>query len=221
VTKAAAPLVRAVDDAVDPKLFRAVFKGVRAVGRNASYWKTFWFPLAEEPTNVVERLALALLPNVPDSQRIAGIEWWLGRMRTTDVPLDFHHDRDLALFEQTGALAHPAWSSVYYLNAVRGGSLFVTDQALVRRGEELVLSPASPGAFATTRPAPNRFVLFPGRFLHGVLDANDAVPHGRLPRAPDTLRWSIVLNWWTHRPLAVKRWSEARAYRVLALPKRR
>jgi hypothetical protein len=208
------PLLTVVDDAVPPPLFRKVRDGVVGVGRAATYWKTFWFPLGEAAC-LPEALALALRPHVP-LERVAGVEWWLGRMRTTNVLLDFHHDRDLALFERTGRLAHPAWSSVLFLNRTVGGSLFVTDQKLVRRGDELRLSPAEPRDHATVRPAPNRFVLFPGNLLHGVLDADDRVPTRRLPRREGDERWSVVLNWWTRRPLEVPQWRETRRYRSLA-----
>jgi hypothetical protein len=201
-----APLLITVDDAVEPPLLQAIDRAVRAVGEEASYWRTFWYPLAAAPTCQPERLARALRAHVPATDRIVGVEWWLGRMRTTDVLLDFHHDRDLSLFEETGRLAHPKWSSVFFLNAVRGGSLLVTDQTLVRRGAEIRLSPAEATRSASTRPAANRFARFSGRLLHGVLDANDRVPTGRLPGPPAPPRLTVVLNWWTRRPRGVDRW---------------
>lgn len=211
------PLVVVADDAAPEALFRRALAGVRAVGEDATYWKTFWFPLDAPATCLPEALALALRGRVPDRERLVGVEWWLGRMRTTDVPLDFHHDRDLALFEHSGRVSHPLWSSVFFLNAVRGGSLFVTDQRLVRRGEEYRLVPPEATRFATARPGPNRFVRFPGKYLHGVLDARDQVPHGRLPGTPARPRLSIVLNWWTRRPRGVVRWQAALGYPELAL----
>lgn len=213
----AEPLLTTVDDAAPTGLFERTLAGLRAVGDDATYWKTFWFPLDAVAEALPEQLALRLARHVPNRDRIVGVEWWLGRMRTTDVPLDFHHDRDLALFEATGRVSHPLWSSVYFLNAVRGGSLLVTDQRLVRRGDEYRLSPLEATTFASVRPAPNRFVRFPGRYLHGVLDANDEVPHGRLPGPPARWRLSIVLNWWTRRPRRVARWSADDAYPELAL----
>jgi len=207
-----ASLIHHQDAAVPDALFQQVRHGLERVGTNATYWRTFWFPFGE-PSNVIEQLALALRPSVPGLH--AGVEWWLGRMHTTNVPLDFHHDRDLALFEETGRLRHPTWSSVYFLNAVTGGSLFVTDQKLRRRRQELRLVPSVPRDFATVRPAPNRFVRFPGNLLHGVLDANDHPPSGRLPAREGTLRLSVVLNWWPKPPRNVPQWRHTRAYRAL------
>jgi hypothetical protein len=200
------PLLATIDDAVEDDLFRRVDRAVRAVGEDATYWKTFWFPLGAEPRCLPELLAGELRRHVPEATRIAGVEWWLGRMRTTDVALDFHHDRDLTLYEKTGRIAHPRWSSVYFLNAVRGGSLFVTDQRLLHRGDDYRLHPPEATQASSVRPAANRFARFPGHCFHGVLDANDRVPTGKLPGPPDTERWTVVLNWWTRKPLAVKRW---------------
>jgi hypothetical protein len=209
------PLVQIVDGAVPRALFLRARRKLQQVGSAATYWKTFWFPWGE-PTNVVEELALALRVHLPaPADAIIGAEWWIGRMRATNVPLDFHHDRDLELFEQTGRLRHPRWSSVLFFNRVRGGSLFITDQRLVRRGQGYRLSPGEPEQFATARPDANRFALFPGDRLHGVLDANDEVPHGRLRGPPGRVRLSLVFNWWEAAPRGVRPWAESRSYRAL------
>ncbi len=208
-------LVARHDDALPSPLFQGVLRAMERIGAKADYWRTFWYPLATEPRNQVEAIARTLQSRVPEGERIAGVEWWLGRMNTRDVPLDFHHDRDLSLFEQTGRLAHPKWSSVLYLNEVTGGSLVVTDQRLLRRGEELRLSPPEAGSSDVVRPAANRFVVFPGNLFHGVLDADDAVPHGTLAGKAEW-RLSVVLNWWTRKPRGVRRWSASDAYPELS-----
>lgn len=210
-------LLRVIDDAAPPPLFSKVRRRLSLLGTSVSYWKTFWYPFGP-PTNVVEELALALRPHLgAEGKHIVGTEWWIGRMHTTNVLLDFHHDRDLKLFEQTGELRHPRRSSVFFFNPVRGGSLFVTNQRLVRNGDEYTLSPEEPTDFATVRPASNRFVMFPGDLLHGVLDANDEVPHGKLPGPPGRARLSLVYNWWEAPPTGVRQWSEKRTYRALGI----
>jgi hypothetical protein len=201
------PLLDSLDDAVPAALFGRIDRAVRAVGESATYWKTFWHPLSAQARCLPELLAQTLRGQVHDSERIVGVEWWLGRMRTTDVALDFHHDRDLALYERTGRIAHPRWSSVFFLNAVRGGSLFVTDQRLLHRGDDYRLHPPEPTRAASVRPAPNRFARFPGNCFHGVLDAHDQVPTGKLPGPPEGPRLTVVINWWTRKPLAVRRWN--------------
>jgi hypothetical protein len=210
------PLLATVDDAVDAGLFRRLDRAVRAVGEDATYWKTFWYPLGSAPSCLPELLTQSLRRHVPGVDRIAGVEWWLGRMRTTDVALDFHHDRDLALYEQTGRIAHPRWSTVFFLNAVRGGCLFVTNQRLLHRGDDYRLHPPEATQAASARPAPNRFSRFPGHCFHGVLDANDQVPTGKLPGPPARPRLTVVVNWWARKPRGVKRW-DARLYPELGI----
>lgn len=213
------PLVQVTDRAVPAALLRRVREAVEAIGSRASYWRTFWYPLDREPACLPEQVGQRLAPLVPERERIVGVEWWLGRMDTANVPLDFHHDRDLALFERTGRVSTPAWSSVLYLNAVTGGSLLVTDQRLMRRGQEYRLVPEEAGAFATVHPAPNRFARFRGHCLHGVLDLNDEVPRPANRKRPGgEWRLSLVVNWWTRKPLGVRRWSVRAGYPELALP---
>ena len=211
------PLITVVDDALPPRVLRELSAAIARVGASASYWKTFWYPL-ERPENAVERAIDALAARVSDD-RLVGTEWWIGRMDTRRVPLDFHHDRDLALFERTGRLAHPAWSSVLYLTTPVGGRLAVTDQRLARRRGALVLDPVEPRRFETVRAESNRFVRFDGRLFHGVLDANDAVPTRPVRGLQgDFVRTSVVVNWWTRRPEDRRRWSGTRRYRALADP---
>ena len=215
------PLLRPFDPALPERLFAAAHARLLRVGPAATYWRTFWYPLGSPATNVVEALIPSLQTHLPAStHRVIGVEWWIGRMHTTRVPLDFHHDRDLQLFERTGRLRHPIWSSVLFFNRVRGGSLLVTDQRLVRRGGALVLRPAEAGQFASIRPARNRFVVFPGDCFHGVLDANDAVPSGRMPGPPGRPRLTLIVNWWDRPPAGVRSWAESRAYRALGFARR-
>jgi len=204
-------------EALPPPLFSALLRGVEALGterRRTTSQTTFWYDLSA-PTCLPEAAALALRHHVPAGKRVVGVEWWLSRMRTTDVQVDFHVDRDEQLALRTGRQVQPAWSSVFFLNRCRGGLLAVTD------------APPNPAndSFAPdrqdwdlVRPAPNRFVLFDGRMTHGVLDARNQVPTGTLPGSPP-LRLALILNWWQRRPEAIPRWSETRLYRALALPR--
>lgn len=205
------------DQALSEPLFDETRRAVRRIGPRASYWRTFWFPLQAEPRCLPEKAARELVRFVPERSRIVGVEWWIGRMRTDQVPLDFHHDRDLALFEATGRISHPRWSSVLYLNRVKGGSLFVTDQRLRRRGDEYRLVPEAPGDFALAHPEANRFVRFPGQLLHGVLDQNDRPPSRASQKGRGALRLSLVVNWWTRRPRSIPRWSAEIAYPELSI----
>jgi hypothetical protein len=208
---APAPLVRVVERALPARLFARVRRAVRALGGEnlrRTYQTTFWFDLGE-PAAVTEEAILALAPLV--SARIAGVEWWLSRMRTSDVQVDFHQDRDEALFRRAGVLRHPALSSVLFLNRCRGGLLVVTAEPADERNPSR--APARLDA-DLVRPWPNRLALFRGDLTHGVLDARGDVPHGRLaPPAP--LRLALVMNWWEEPPEGVPRFAGSRRYPAL------
>ncbi len=210
-----APFLQVIHDALPPQDFQRLLKRVRALGterlRN-TYQTTFWYDFGP-PTNVVETVILALRPQVPKERRIVGVEWWLSRMYTTDVRVDFHQDRDEKLALATGRLIHPRISSVLFLNRVRGGSLAITED--LPEPENPSLAPSSLD-FSLVAPRPNRLVLFDGNLTHGVLDANNQVPEGKLP-GRSRLRLTLAMNWWHRRPTEVPRYAETRFYRKLAL----
>ena len=208
------PLVVIQDQALPPALFRKLLHKVRQVGRERlerTYQTTFWFDLTR-PTNVVEEAVLALRPRVPAFRSVVGVEWWLSRMDTNRVGVDFHRDRDEKLARRTGRIIHPKLSSVLFLNRVKGGLLAVS------AGRPNARNPAcAPGRidFALVRPMPNRLVFFSGDRTHGVLDAYNRLPEktGRVGRR---LRVAVVINWWPRRPLLVPRFSETQIYLALA-----
>lgn len=215
-----APLVTLVDDALPEAEFRALLRAVRALGEErlrAGYQTTFWFPLDAAPASRVERAVQTLARRLPPARRrgVTGVEWWLSRMRTSNVKVDFHRDRDNARFDRTGEEVNPTSGSVLYLNRCRGGLLAVTRDAP---------NPDNP-AFAPDRlefdlvePRPNRYAIFDGRLTHGVLDAENRVPGKRLPRER-ALRLAIAINYWRERPWGVPTFAERRHYRALALPR--
>ena len=200
-------------EALPAPLFQRLRRAVVQLGSEGlrrTYQTTFWFNL-REPACLPEQAALALRPRVPPGRPVVGVEWWLSRMRTTDVRVDFHRDRDERLALRTGRQVPPVWSSVLFLNRCRGGLLALCDEA----PDETQPSHAPLGReWDLIKPRPNRFVLFPGDRTHGVLDARNQVPRGRLPGSPP-LRLTLVLNWWHRRPEAVPAWREARPYRSL------
>ena len=71
-------------------------------------------------------------------------------------------------------------------------------------------------------PRANRLATFDGRLTHGVLDARNGVPTGRL-RSRGELRLTLVMNGWARRPRGVPTFDEAGFYPALALdgPQRR
>jgi hypothetical protein len=132
-------------------------------------------------------------------------------MRTSNVQVDFHRDRDERLARRGGADIHPARSSVLFLNRCRGGLLAVTHQSP---------NPANPALapavhdFDFAKPEPNRYVHFTGQLTHGVLDARNEIPYRRLPRER-ALRLALIVNFWRRRPTDVPLFAASRAYRSL------
>ena len=209
------PLVTLVERPLAAPLFRRLVRGVRALGSERlrrTYQTTFWFDLGR-PTAVTEEVILALRRKLRPGGA-AGVEWWLSRMWTGDVQVDFHRDRDEALARRTGRERRPALSSVLFLNRVRGGSLVVTRQRPDRRNPALAPLPLDGDLVA---PRPNRFVWFDGRLTHGVLDAQNQIP-GRGRRGTGELRLTLVMNWWKRRPVAVPSLQSTSHYRGLRIP---
>lgn len=204
------PLVRVVDAALPPSLFRRAREAIRRLGRERiarSYWTTFWMPLSEEPRHALEEAVLALAREaLPKRHGCEGAEWWLGRSYTTDVPIEFHVDQDVKLREAGGPLVHPAISTVLFFNRVRGGQLAVLDESR---------------PLQAVPPRANRYAIFEGDRVHGVLDANGRVPTGKLPGPKGRLRLTLVVNFWRSRPTGVPTWTESRAYRRLAIERSR
>jgi hypothetical protein len=207
-------IVQLTDGALPEPLFRRLLRRVGALGTErlrTTYQTTFWYDFSE-PTNVVEEAILTLRPRVVRNLRIAGVEWWLSRMSATDVRVDFHQDRDEKLALRTGRLVHPRLSSVLFLNRVRGGALAVTRQLPDPANPSM--APRKLDDLTLVAPRPNRFALFDGKATHGVLDANNQIPDGKLP-GRSRQRRTIALNWWASRPTDTPAWAEMRIYRAL------
>ncbi|ATB29088.1 hypothetical protein [Melittangium boletus] len=209
-----APLFQLHDTALPGADFTRLWRRVRALGSERlrqTYQTTFWFDLGE-PSNVVEEAILDLRPRVPVKGRLAGVEWWLSRMRTTDVQVDFHQDRDEKLALRGGPLVHPRFTSLLFMNRVRGGALAVTRAPPCEDNPSLA---PDTDDFDLAAPRPNRFVCFRGDLTHGVLDAHNQIPDGKLP-GTSRLRVTLVMNWWNQRPTDLPTFAEARVYRSLA-----
>lgn len=216
-----APLVSIADDALPRRRFRTLFERIVALGNERlreSYQTTFWFPFDAPPSNLVETAALIVRERLPARRLrgVIGVEWWLSRMRTSNVKVDFHRDRDNALFDATGRTVTPVTSSLLYLTRSVGGLLAVSTAPPNPRAPACAPDPST---FEVVEPRPNRFVFFDGHLTHGVLDARNEVPLRRLPTQPG-LRLGIAINFWHRRPVDVPRFTESSHYRSLALGRR-
>lgn len=210
------PLVGLVDEVLPRARFEALLRAVKRVGDErlrASYRTTCWYGFDAPPTNLVEEAARQVRECLPAAKvkRVTGVEWWLSRMRTSNVQVDFHRDRDNARFDETGVEVNPVFSTVLYLNRCRGGLLAVTKEP--PNPENPALAPDRHD-FDLVEPRPNRLAWFDGRLTHGVLDAKNRIPGGRLPREPG-LRLAIAINFWATRPWRVPAFDALGAYRAL------
>jgi hypothetical protein len=204
------------EEALPPPLFARLRRRLFSLGEErlrASYQTTFWHPFAEPPDDVVAEAALALKVLLPRQAGLRGVEWWLSRMRTSNVQVDFHQDRDERLMRATGKMVHPTYSSLLFLNRCRGGLLAVTD-ALPNEANR-AMAPDR-GDFDLVAPRPNRFAVFRGHLTHGVLDSANQIPGVRRPREA-RLRWAIAINFWDHRPTETPTFGESSHYRKLGL----
>jgi hypothetical protein len=205
-------LIHLQDGVLPGALFRRLRTAVKRLGAERlrrTYETTFWFDLGR-PSSVVEEAVLSVRSLLP-SHSLFGVEWWLSRMRTSRVRVDFHQDRDEKRSLRGGSLRHPRVSSVLFLNRVRGGALAVTAQKPQPQNRCSVPIPLDAALIA---PRPNRLVWFAGNLTHGVLDSDNRIPGGRC-RTPGQLRLGVVMNWWSTRPLGVPTFAEARVYAAL------
>lgn len=213
------PLVHLTDAALPAPLFARLSQAIFRLGEQrlaTTYQTTFWFDFEQRPASVVEE---AIGELGMQQGKFAGAEWWLSRMRTSNVQVDFHRDRDERLALSQGRQVHPAISSVLFLNRCRGGLLAVTREPPNPKNPAMAPDTL---ALDLVEPAPNRYVWFDGRLTHGVLDAQNQVPQRRLPREPK-LRLTIAINFWKRRPMGIPCFADRRIYAQLALrlPRRR
>ena len=207
--------VQLVDDVLPAALFKSLLAAVRRVGQERlarTYQTTFWYPRGEAPTNVVDEAAAQIAKRLKLGPHIIGAEWWLSRMRTSNVQVEFHQDRDEKRALAGGRLIHPTLSTVLFLNRCQGGLLAVTAEPPC--DDNVALAPNKLD-FDLVTPAPNRLAVFDGNLTHGVLDAGNHIPGRRLP-PQRALRLTIPINFWHRRPLDVPRYEQTRAYRSLS-----
>lgn len=203
------------DNVLPEPLFRRLLAKIEALGEiglKNTYQTTFFMPRDANPSCVVEEAIEILWPEIrkPRSE-FAGAEWWLSRMRTSNVKVDFHRDLDERLFRRTGRRVFPAQSSVLFLNRCKGGLLALTQQC--PNPKNAAFAPDNP-EFDLIDPKPNRFVQFDASLTHGVLDAENQIPGRRLPREKN-LRLAVIINLWKRRPSSVPTFLNSGHYREL------
>lgn len=191
-------MTRVIDRALPEVLVRRARRAISrlgATGLRESYFTTFWLARGAKPLHAVEEAVLALW-RLAGARSSRGVEWWIGRAWTDRLPIEFHFDHDV----KGGRARHPLLSSVFFFNQVRGGQLVVTDQTPRRR---------APTRLESVKPRFNRYAIFKGDLLHGVMKGPG-----------ERLRVTLVVNFWRARPTEVPTWSESGMYRALCVTSR-
>jgi hypothetical protein len=197
-------LTRVIDDALPTALVARARRAIARLGSERfreSYFTTFWLARGARPAHDVEEAVLELWRRA--GVRCGGVEWWIGRSYTTRVPVEFHFDQDV---KARRGLRHPLVSSVFFFNSVRGGQLAVTDQ---------LPGTAVATRLETVKPLRNRYALFAGNLLHGVLDARGRTPGRPLAGPCGRMRITLVVNYWARRPTDLPTWAQSGRYRGL------
>ncbi len=163
----------------------------------STYQTTFFWERGAPPCGVAERAIARLFDSLPGASAAIGAEWWLSRMRTSNVKVDFHRDCDEVLFRTTGRVVHPLSTNVLFLNTCRGGALAVSARRPVEQNPAMAPSVLD---FDLVEPAPNRMASLGGRVTHGVLDSHNQLPF-RWRRRERSLRLALIINVWKRRPI--------------------
>ena len=201
----APPLAVAWDDALPAALVARVRAEAPAhqeyLAENAAGVTSFWVPASaiQTPKTAVERVLAALRPlaaagaetlGAGDLRDLAGCEFWI-RQQHPKKGVAAHYDLDVETARRTKVARSPVVSSVVYLSDV-GGPTWVVDRETGPTVDDGSLDGPAPPRAAYVPPAPGRFLVFPGRKLHGVQPAAD----------DRGLRATLLVNWWRSKPLA-------------------
>jgi len=148
---------------------------------------TRWFPLGAEPRTALEAAILHLAQLAKTGPRLAGFEYWVQTIGSS-APLGFHVDKDEAVASLERYLLHPLWSSVFYVTRTGGGTLVTNQLSPNGNGYEPVQAAEAVWSF----PEPNKFLLFNGTLLHGVVPSSGS--------SGSQQRITFLVNFWHVRP---------------------
>lgn len=156
------------------------------------YKKTFWISFAENPKSRLDELVRRLFGFV-DYSDCVGVEWWLSVQDPNATPywlLRPHFDREDISEGSERPIVHPRFGSVLFLRTLSYGELVIFDQRL----DGGLLQPERPNQMNFVPPVANKYCVFPGDLLHGVM--------GRLWREEEQsdLRISLGVNYWPLKP---------------------
>ncbi len=154
---------------------------------------TRWFPVGATPRTALEEAILHLATLAKAGPNLVGYEWWVQTIGGA-APLGFHVDKDEAVASLERYLLHPLWSSVFYVTQAGGGTL-ITNQ-FSPRGNGYEPSKATEAAWSF--PEPNKYLVFNGTLLHGVVPGSASPTAGSTPSTHR--RITFLVNFWHVRP---------------------
>jgi len=120
---------------------------------------------------------------------IAGCEWWIQKV-ASNANIGFHLDKDESIASNKRYLVHPVWATILYLSDV-GGATIIFDQ-YSPNGNGYV--PADPHEAEMVFPKKNKYSVFIGDLLHGVMPGD--------PSSTGVERITFLMNWWKVKPEA-------------------
>jgi len=164
--------------------------------------KTRWFPVDSRPRTVIEEAMVRLKPLIEPHLRklVAGYEWWVQSVDAgSNGQIGFHLDKDESVASNKMYLVHPEWSSIIYMTGIGGCTLIIDQHSPDGNGYR----PPQPEEGELVCPRANRFVIFNGTLLHGVIPGredhfSEARDAAALPT--DGKRVTFLVNWWDHKP---------------------
>ncbi len=154
-------------------------------------YKTRWFPNGETPKTAIEEAILWLRKHARPGPNNIGAEWWVQLVEAgPGGSIGWHVDKDESVASNKHYLLHPETASILYMTDI-GGATVITDQ-WSPHGSGYHPQDAEHGYMSY--PKRNKYVLFHGELLHGVIPGHD----NALP--PGTKRLTFLVNWWDVKP---------------------
>merc|ERR1712224_4892 len=126
---------------------------------------SFWVPAREgwAPRCALECMAIEVFERHAkgrDFDRAAsGAEWWT-QVTKVVAPIELHQDKDEELFQETGRLVHPAFSTVTYLGSLGAPTLVLSKSDLAHGPVRIA---------ALSWPTVGAHLRFEGSLLHGAV----------------------------------------------------
>jgi len=186
--------VRVYENVLPARMLSLIETDVRAIatheiGKSLKDNKkvTRWFPSGATPRTAMEE-AIVRLRKIVKPGKSAGAEWWVQKVGVTD-PIGFHLDKDESVASNKHYLVHPMWASILYLTNNGGGTLIFDQYSPNGNGYE----PEQPVYGEYVFPKPNKYTIFQGHLLHGVVPGKPSTARERL---------TFLINFWNEKPAA-------------------